>query len=381
MKKILVIQTASIGDVILATAILEKLHRFYPDADLDLLVKHGMEPLFYRHPFIHRLLVWDKSNKYRNFFRLLREVRNEHYDLVINIQRFTLTGILTTLSGSKTTIGFDKNPLERFFTRSVPHEIGPGIHETDRNQALVAGLTDHKPEKPRLYPQQIPDTGCRILDKNVDQLSAGIGHPASGIYYTIAPASLWFTKQYPAEKWIELIWAIPEEATVYLLGSKADFELCEKIRVEGQGSRVEGRRTREERRGKRVEENDPASGIGHPGSSNPVIQSSSHPNIKNLAGQLTLLESAAMMKGARMNFTNDSAPMHLASAVNAPVTVIYCSTTPDFGFGPLSDDSVTVEIQEKLSCRPCGLHGRASCPEHHFKCALAIDTGLLRSRL
>ena len=381
MKKILVIQTASIGDVILATAILEKLHRFYPDADLDLLVKHGMEPLFYRHPFIHRLLVWDKSNKYRNFFRLLREVRNEHYDLVINIQRFTLTGILTTLSGSKTTIGFDKNPLERFFTRSVPHEIGPGIHETDRNQALVAGLTDHKPEKPRLYPQQIPDTGCRILDKNVDQLSAGIGHPASGIYYTIAPASLWFTKQYPAEKWIELIWAIPEEATVYLLGSKADFELCEKIRVEGQGSRVEGRRTREERRGKRVEENDPASGIGHPGSSNPVIQSSSHPNIKNLAGQLTLLESAALMKGARMNFTNDSAPMHLASAVNAPVTVIYCSTTPDFGFGPLSDDSVTVEIQEKLSCRPCGLHGRASCPEHHFKCALAIDTGLLRSRL
>ena len=381
MKKILVIQTASIGDVILATAILEKLHRFYPDTDLDLLVKQGMEPLFYRHPFIHRLLVWDKSNKYRNFFRLLREVRNEHYDLVINIQRFTLTGILTTLSGSKTTIGFDKNPLERFFTRSVPHEIGPGIHETDRNQALVAGLTDHKPEKPRLYPQQIPDTGCRILDKNVDQLSAGIGHPASGIYYTIAPASLWFTKQYPAEKWIELIWAIPEEATVYLLGSKADFELCEKIRVESQGSGVEGRRTREERRGKRVEENDPASGIGHPGSSNPVIQSSSHPNIKNLAGQLTLLESAAMMKGARMNFTNDSAPMHLASAVNAPVTVIYCSTTPDFGFGPLSDDSVTVEIQEKLSCRPCGLHGRASCPEHHFKCALAIDTGLLRSRL
>ena len=249
MKKILVIQTASIGDVILATAILEKLHRFYPDADLDLLVKHGMEPLFYRHPFIHRLLVWDKSNKYRNFFRLLREVRNEHYDLVINIQRFTLTGILTTLSGSKTTIGFDKNPLERFFTRSVPHEIGPGIHETDRNQALVAGLTDHKPEKPRLYPQQIPDTGCRILDKNVDQLSAGIGHPASGIYYTIAPASLWFTKQYPAEKWIELIWAIPEEATVYLLGSKADFELCEKIRVEGQGSRVE--------------ENDLVSGIRH----------------------------------------------------------------------------------------------------------------------
>jgi heptosyltransferase-2 len=75
-----------------------------------------------------------------------------------------------------------------------------------------------------------------------------------------------------------------------------------------------------------------------------------------------------------MNYVNDSAPMHIASAVNAPVTAIYCSTVPAFGFGPLSDVSFIVETDEKLACKPCGIHGLESCPEKHFKCALTIDT-------
>jgi heptosyltransferase-2 len=75
-----------------------------------------------------------------------------------------------------------------------------------------------------------------------------------------------------------------------------------------------------------------------------------------------------------MNYVNDSAPLHLASAVNASVTAIFCSTVPDFGFGPLSDKSRVVETQEKLDCRPCGLHGFKACPEGHFKCATAIKT-------
>jgi heptosyltransferase-2 len=161
-----------------------------------------------------------------------------------------------------------------------------------------------------------------------------------GTYYTISPASLWFTKQYPEEKWVELINTIPFETPVYLLGSKSDNELCQSI-----------------------------------------IQKSVNKVCVDLSGKLTFLESAALMKGARMNFTNDSAPMHLASAVNAPVTAIYCSTTPDFGFGPLSDHRAVVEVPAKLDCRPCGLHGYRACPEKHFRCANNIPVALLRERL
>ncbi len=356
MKKILVIQTASIGDVILATSVLEKLHCFFPDAELDYVVKKGMEGLFTGHPFINHVIVWDKSGKQREFLRLIKQIRKEQYDLVVNIQRFTRTGILTVLSGAKESAGFDKNPLSPFFSRSIPHEIGPGIHEIDRNQKLIADLTDEKPEKPRLYPpppdqKPLPQP---LPNKGGEHRTSKIDNRQSKIYYTISPASLWFTKQYPAERWVELIREIPQEATIYLLGSQADFELCDEISVKCQMSSV----------------NDQKSGIRHPAS-----------NIVNLAGQLSLLESAALMKQAKMNFTNDSAPMHLASAVDAPVTVVYCSTTPAFGFGPLSDNAAVIEVSEPLACRPCGLHGLQHCPEGHFNCAMKIRTAQLTSRI
>lgn len=104
-----------------------------------------------------------------------------------------------------------------------------------------------------------------------------------------------------------------------------------------------------------------------------ILKKSTHLSVTNLCGQLNFLQSAALMQNAVMNYVNDSAPMHFASAVNAPVTAIYCSTLPSFGFGPLSDESHIVEIPRPLACRPCGLHGRAACPLGHFKCAYEIN--------
>ena len=87
------------------------------------------------------------------------------------------------------------------------------------------------------------------------------------------------------------------------------------------------------------------------------------------------------MKDARMNFVNDSAPMHLASSVNAPTTAIFCSTVPSYGFGPLSDNSVIIETTKNLKCRPCGLHGFKKCQEKHFECANSINNKQLLSRI
>lgn len=327
MKKILVIQTASIGDVILATPVLEKLHSFFPEAKIDILVKKGIEPLFAGHPYLNEVLVWDKKNgKYGNFIKLLFKVRGSNYEMAVNLQRFFMTGMLTAASHAVMKVGFDKNPLSLLFTRTIEHKIGTGMHEAERNLSLVAAITDNTYSPPRLYPS-VNDFGKVAPWKQ-------------GKYYTISPASLWFTKQYPEEKWIELIDTIPSGTPVYLLGSKADNELCQSI-----------------------------------------IQKSVNKECVDLSGRLTFLESAALMQGARMNFTNDSAPMHLASAVNAPVTAIYCSTTPDFGFGPLSVDRSVVETPEILDCRPCGLHGYRACPEKHFRCAYTINTSLLLDRL
>lgn len=327
LKKILVIQTASIGDVILATPVIEKLHHFFPDAKIDLLIKKGNEGLFVGHPFLNSVIIWNKANrKYRNFGWILYDIRKNHYDAVINIQRFMSTGILTAFSGAKIRIGFSKNPFSIFFTTRINHEIHEGIHEVDRNLLLIEKLTDSSKMKPVLYPSSIDN-------KKVSSYK-------SSVYYTISPGSLYPTKHFPSKKWIELMTKMDKDSQVIFLGSEAENVMCDKI-----------------------------------------IRFSGHKHSINMAGHLTFLESAALMKDAKMNFTNDSAPMHLASSVNAPVTAIYCSTIPGFGFGPLSDQSYIVEVREKLACRPCGLHGLKSCPEKHFKCALNIEINQLTEHL
>lgn len=311
-KKILIIQTAFIGDVILATALLEKLHRFFPDARIDILLRKGNESLFRGHPYLGKRIIWDKKrHKYRNLLRVIREVRQERYDLALNLQRFFATGLITWLSRGRVKIGFDKNPLS-FATRSVPHIFGDGTHEVARNLRLIEAITDSSFQKPRLYPGE------------EDFRSFQGTRP----YVCIAPTSVWFTKQWPREKWIALIDALPANLHIYLLGGPDDREACERIRKE-----------------------------------------SRHPQVENLCGALSLPASAALMSRAAMNYVNDSAPLHLASAVDAPVTAIFCSTVPEFGFTPLSTQSRVVQTDEKLSCRPCGMHGHKACPEGHFRCA------------
>jgi heptosyltransferase-2 len=105
-----------------------------------------------------------------------------------------------------------------------------------------------------------------------------------------------------------------------------------------------------------------------------IMSRAKNANIEILAGKLSFLQSAALMKTTVMNYVNDSAPLHFASAMNAPVTSIFCSTVPEFGFGPLSEKSFIVQTIEYLSCKPCTLHGRKACPLAHFKCAHTIQT-------
>ena len=329
MQKFLIIQTAFIGDVVLATGIIEKLHAYFPEAEIDFLVRKGNEGLLQNHPYLREVLVWDKKeNKLKNLRKLLGIIRRRRYDKVINIQRFAATGILTAFSGAKEKIGFDKNPLSGLFTTKVKHVISSSQqpkHEIERNNELIAHFTDAVVFKPRLHPSA---DDFAIADQYKQ-------HP----YICVSPSSVWFTKQYPAAKWIGFIQQVPQQYAIYLLGAPSDSDLC-----------------------------------------NAIIAACSGKTIVNLCGKLSFLQSVALMKDAAMNYVNDSAPMHFASSVNAPVTAVYCSTLPSFGFGPVSDKSFIVETTESLDCRPCGLHGRKTCPLGHFKCAYTIrDEQLLKT--
>lgn len=323
MKKILIIQTAFLGDVILATPVVEKLHRVFPDAEIDFLLRKGNEDLFTDHPFLKNIIVWDRqTNKYKNLLKILKMIRQYKYDLIVNLHRFGSSGFITAFSKASRTIGFDKNPFSLFFSKRIKHVIGikNKLHEIDRNLSLISDYGDQSRVMPRLYPSE----------KDFQKIRSKL----SGDYICIAPASVWFTKQFPKEKWIELIKKLPVSIQICFVGADSDKELCEEI-INESGCRISF----------------------------------------NFAGKLNLLETAALMKDAKLNFVNDSAPLHIASAMNAPVSSIFCSTVPAFGFGPLSETYFIYETEKTLDCRPCGLHGFISCPENHFDCAYTIDTG------
>ena len=129
--KFLIIQTAFIGDVVLATPLIEKLKQFYPDSEIDFLLRKGNEGLLTGHPLLRQVLIFDKKKgKYKNLFSLINTIRKEKYDHVINLQRFFASGMLTAFSGAKHTIGFDKSPLSFFFFRIITSSYFSHRHRT-----------------------------------------------------------------------------------------------------------------------------------------------------------------------------------------------------------------------------------------------------------
>src|SRR5581483_6711064 len=104
----LIIQTAFIGDVILATALIEKIHEHYPEAKIDFLVRKGNEGLLLGHPYLRSVLIWNKKeSKIPNQFKMIRLIRGNRYDCLINVHRFASSGFITALSKAKLKIGFD----------------------------------------------------------------------------------------------------------------------------------------------------------------------------------------------------------------------------------------------------------------------------------
>lgn len=326
MQKIGVIQTAFIGDVVLSTALIESLHAKYPAAQIDMVVRKGNEALFAQHPFVRKVMVWDKQQKkYTNWLKVLQALRYEQYDVLVNVQRYAATGLWTALSKAKIKIGFNKNPFSFLFTHKVKHEaMQPGLHEIQKNHALLKVLDeDIQLVKPSLYPSPSDFEKVKPLQ--------------SVPYICIAPASVWFTKQFPLAQWVQFLNGLDFEGNVYIIGGPSDKSIGDQImNAVSENAKIKNR-------------------------------------VINVAGQFHFLSSAALQKNAVLNFVNDSAPMHFASAVNAPVVAIYCSTIPDFGYGPLSSQSFIVQTENALTCKPCGIHGKKACPLGHFNCAMTIQ--------
>lgn len=328
-KTILIIQTAFIGDTILASQFARAVKMEFPKTKVHFFLRKGNEGVIQGLNSVDKVWIWDKKGgKILNLIKLIWELRNIKFDSVFNLHRHFNSGLITALMKSRQKVGFKQNPLSFFYTHRIDHKIphmeGKVVwHEVQRNLQLIRAV---KPpmlisSNAKNYRPDLP-----LTQKNFDKVAPYITPP----YFVVAPASVWFTKAWSQHKYRELTEELVKLGKVYFIGAPSDKALCDEIAKD-------------------------------------------LPNTENLCGELNLLDSAALMKTAKRVFVNDSAPLHLASSVNAKTTAIFCSTVPAFGYTPLAEDSVVVDVGNKLDCRPCGLHGYEKCPLGHFKCSEDIE--------
>jgi heptosyltransferase II len=315
MSRIAVIQTAFPGDVILALPVFEALREIEPGCELTAVVRPESVCLLKNNPHVSHIVVFDKYGADKGLSGI-RRVSGElkGIDKALIIQRHMRSALLAFRAGIKERIGYESAPGRVLYTSAKKYR--EDVHEVQRCLDLIDFDNGNKKYKPKiLLDSETISRAEKLLDEG------GIRYD----FAVIAPGSVWPTKRYNQfQQVIDLIYD-RFELQIILLGGYGDRELSSSISLE-----------------------------------------SAHLPL-DLTGQTDMLLSAAIMSKARIVIANDSAPGHLAAAVDTPVVSIFGPTIPEFGFAPYSDKSIVVDIGE-LECRPCSKHGDNACPRKHFKC-------------
>ncbi len=318
----LVVQTAFLGDAVLTTPLLEALAQRH--GPLDVVTTPAAAPLLETHPAVRRVIPYDKRGKDRGLAGLLalaRSLRAERYEVAYLPHRSLRSAALALLARIPRRVGFrDGWPIA--YTESRPRPADG--HEIDRLLALAEESS--AAYAPRLHPTADDRAAAErwLTD-------AGI----AGDFVALAPGSIWGSKRWPYYK--ELAERLSERAAIVVVGGPEDAAL---------GADIVG-----------------------------VVEvGRGRARAANACGTLTLRQAAALIARARLLVTNDSAPLHLASAMGTPVVAIFGPTIPEFGFGPIGRGDASVGV-EGLVCRPCSDHGPPACPLGHHRCMrdLTVD--------
>lgn len=319
----LVIQTSFLGDVILTTPLLTELSQRGP---VDVVTTPAASALLANHPAIRESIVYDKRGHDAGplgFWRMAQRIRAGGYTAAYLAQGSWRSGALASLGGIPDRVGFDTSSGRLLYTHRIRHLSAQ--HHAERLWRLAAGDGAAVPSaetiRPRLYPGAPERAAVDALLRDVPRDGAKL--------LALAPGSIWGTKRWP--HFPTLAARLAPLYRLVVIGGAADASLAADI----------------------------AKAVGPE-------------RVLNATGKLSLLESAALIERCAVLVTNDSAPLHLASAMATPTVAIFGPTVPAFGFGPLAPLHVVAELNN-LDCRPCSSHGPQRCPLGHFNCMNNLD--------
>lgn len=322
-EKILVIQTAFLGDAVLTLPMIQKLKENFFESSISVLCIPSTKELFECSPVVDEVIVYDKKGGQKSilsFFNLIRLIRQKRFNRIYSPHRSFRTSLIVLLSGSPYTTGFDKASFSFVYKRSVKYLNES--HEVARNLELI-GINTAEIDWKILPIIDIPE----VVQKKIKNLYSNLNTKKIA---AVAPASVWNTKVYPEKYFIKLInYLVSQNYFVVLIAGNEDAEQCQTI----------------------------------------INQFSS--SVTSFAGSLSVIESIELLKHCSVLITNDSAPTHLAMIADIPALTIYCSTIPAFGFYPYNKKSQYISYND-LSCKPCGIHGHKSCPIETFDCGYKL---------
>lgn len=316
----LIIQTSFLGDTVLTTPMIAWLAGIGP---VDVVATPRAAELLANNPDVREVIVYDKRGADRGiggFLRVAARLRARHYDAAYVAQGSVRSGALALAAGIRERVGFASSAGRAFYTTRIPPI--ENVHHAARLLSLATRDPLREFPAPAMRPRLYPGHRERAA---VDQLLAN--RAQSEPLIAMAPGSVWATKQWP--HYADLAHELRDAGRIVVVGAESDQPLAVEILDATAGTAIDA------------------------------------------TGRLSLLASAELIGRAKLLVTNDSAPLHLASAMNTPTVAIFGPTVPEFGFGPLAE-RFEIAGRVGLACRPCDRHGPRRCPLGHWRCMREI---------
>ncbi|MBL8025213.1 MAG: glycosyltransferase family 9 protein [Fibrobacteres bacterium] len=317
MNRILIIRLSSFGDILLTTLAVRCIRKRFPSAHIDFVTRTPYVSLMSGNPYVNSVVALDVKNL-AEVLRVRKKIRGQ-YDLIVDLHVNFRTYLLSLFTGAVTirTKRFDfKRRLMALF-----HTKGKG--------ALLPVPLRHLSGLKKVG--VVDDGGGIEFSPPPDSVMAAktllLSHHIRDGYIVLSPGSRWLTKEWPKEKFAELISLMPQERFV-ILGGRQD-----------------------EATGKMLETVD-------------------RTRVVSLCGKTDPASAGEVIRRAKAVLTNDSGLMHMATAVGIPVVAIFGCTVQEFGFAPFRGKSIVLE--RDLKCRPCATKGRKECPLGTLECLTSI---------
>jgi heptosyltransferase II len=323
-----VVQTSFLGDTILTTPLLAQLAHRGP---VDVVTTPAAAPVLTGHPAVRQVIVYDKRGAHAGLFgftTMMSRLKRADYDTAYLAQGSLRSALLVFAARIPERIGFATSAGSRLYTTRVAYR--DDLHHAAR-LLFLSRPNGREPTEEEMRPSLAPGSAERSV---VDELLRSRGVASSERLIAFAPGSVWATKRWPY--YTQLAQQLADAGRIVIVGGASDRTLAAEI-------------------------------------------VSAVPGAVDATGALPLLASADLIGRCAVIVTNDSAPLHLASAMGTPTVAIFGPTVPEFGFGPLAPAKAVLG-HESLACRPCHRHGPRRCPLTHFRCMRDLSAELVAER-